>query len=64
MCFTMEEVAEHNTEKSAWFVHEGSVYDGTPYLEDHPGGGRSAAVYSVRQVGGKMTQIEYMLPVV
>ena len=34
----MEEVAEHNTETSAWFVHEGIVYDGTPFLEEHPGG--------------------------
>ena len=36
--FTMAEVAEHVTEQSAWFVHEGSVYDATPFLEDHPGG--------------------------
>ena len=34
----MDEVAQHNTEQSAWFVHEGSVYDATPYLEEHPGG--------------------------
>ena len=34
----MAEVAEHVTEQSAWFVHEGSVYDATPFLEDHPGG--------------------------
>ena len=34
----MEEVEEHNNEKSAWFVHEGSVYDATPFLDEHPGG--------------------------
>lgn len=35
---TMEEVAQHTGEDSAWFVHEGSVYDATPFLEEHPGG--------------------------
>ncbi|CAJ1396652.1 unnamed protein product [Effrenium voratum] len=38
---TMEEVAKHNNEKSCWFVVKGQVYDGTPYLEDHPGGASS-----------------------
>nr|AGC97428.1 nitrate reductase [Dunaliella salina] len=36
--FTMEEVAEHTSPESAWFVHEGKVYNATPFLEDHPGG--------------------------
>lgn len=26
--YTMEEVEQHNTEESAWFVHEGKVSSG------------------------------------
>lgn len=42
--YTMAEVEQHNTEKSAWFVHEGRVYDATPFLEDHPGGAESILI--------------------
>mmetsp|Transcript_31111 Transcript_31111/g.69120 ORF Transcript_31111/g.69120 Transcript_31111/m.69120 type:complete len:849 (+) Transcript_31111:85-2631(+) len=42
--FTMAEVAEHNTEESCWFVHEGKVYDATPFLEEHPGGAESILI--------------------
>ncbi|GIL55781.1 hypothetical protein Vafri_11308 [Volvox africanus] len=42
--YTMEEVAVHNTEESCWFVHDGKVYDATPYLEEHPGGAESILI--------------------
>lgn len=42
--FTMEEVAAHSSEESAWFVHEGMVYDATPFLEEHPGGAESILI--------------------
>lgn len=42
--YTMEEVAKHNSEHSAWFVHEGSVYDATPFLDEHPGGAESILI--------------------
>ncbi|GFR51547.1 hypothetical protein Agub_g13966, partial [Astrephomene gubernaculifera] len=42
--YTMEEVAQHNTEESCWFVHDGKVYDATPYLEEHPGGSESILI--------------------
>ncbi|CAJ1357502.1 unnamed protein product [Effrenium voratum] len=38
---TMEEVKKHDSDKSCWFVVKGQVYDGTPYLEEHPGGASS-----------------------
>lgn len=41
---TMEEVALHNTEQDCWFVHEGRVYDATPFLEAHPGGADSIVI--------------------
>ncbi|WIA41019.1 hypothetical protein OEZ86_004657 [Tetradesmus obliquus] len=42
--FTMEEVEQHATEESCWFVHEGKVYDATPFLEEHPGGAESILI--------------------
>lgn len=38
--FSMEEVAQHCTEKSAWLVIDGSVYDVTNFIKVHPGGMR------------------------
>ncbi|GBG31701.1 Nitrate reductase NADH [Hondaea fermentalgiana] len=36
--FTLDEVARHDTEESAWIVVRDKVYDCTPFMEDHPGG--------------------------
>ncbi|KAK4231284.1 hypothetical protein QBC38DRAFT_466329 [Podospora fimiseda] len=38
---TLEELRAHENETSPWFVLNGQVYDGTPFLEDHPGGASS-----------------------
>lgn len=39
---TLEEFKAHNSrETDPWFVAEGEVYDGTPFLEGHPGGAQS-----------------------
>merc|ERR1719191_2126258 len=38
---TLEEVAKHNEMGSAWIVVKDRVYDCTPYLQAHPGGGSS-----------------------
>ncbi|KDN35580.1 putative cytochrome b5 [Tilletiaria anomala UBC 951] len=36
--FDAEEVKKHASEKSAWVVVDGQVYDVTDFLDDHPGG--------------------------
>eukprot|EP00741_Cyanophora_paradoxa_P023430 tig00021582_g22634.t1 len=38
---TMDEVAKHNTMDDCWIVVSNKVYDCTPYLNEHPGGGHS-----------------------
>uniref|UniRef100_A0A7S4LAW5 Cytochrome-b5 reductase n=1 Tax=Eutreptiella gymnastica TaxID=73025 RepID=A0A7S4LAW5_9EUGL len=35
---TWKEVGKHTTAESVWFVVDGKVYDGTAFLEEHPGG--------------------------
>ncbi len=40
---------EHADRESVWFVYEGKVYDGTKFLNDHPGGPESILI-----VGGQV----------
>ncbi|TKR81220.1 hypothetical protein L596_015130 [Steinernema carpocapsae] len=35
---TTQEVAEHNTNKSAWIIIGNKVFDVTKFLDEHPGG--------------------------
>ena len=35
-----EEIRKHNTDKDAWLVLEGKVYDVTEFKQRHPGGWR------------------------
>ncbi len=38
---TAEELRQHGGEDEPWFVVNGQVYDGTKFLEGHPGGAAS-----------------------
>ena len=40
----------HDSRESAWFVYENKVYDGTKFLNDHPGGPESILIVA-GQVG-------------
>lgn len=37
----LEELKKNNTASQPWFVLKGEVYDGTMFLEGHPGGAQS-----------------------
>lgn len=37
----IEEFKKHDTLKNPWFVVNGEVYDGSQFLDDHPGGAQS-----------------------
>ncbi|KAI2806841.1 Cytochrome b5 [Blomia tropicalis] len=50
--FTLEEVAKHNEKKSTWIVIHDSVYDVTPFLDEHPGGEEVL----IEQAGGDATE--------
>lgn len=39
--YTLDEVAIHDSEESAWIVVRDKVYDCTPFLKEHPGGASS-----------------------
>ena len=43
---TMAELEAHNTTSEPWFVVKGEVYDGTAFLQLHPGGGESITLGS------------------
>jgi predicted heme/steroid binding protein len=36
--YSLAEVAKHNTRADAWVLIAGTVYDVTPFLDEHPGG--------------------------
>ena len=38
---TIDELRAHDNEKDPWFVVNGEVYDGTPFMKEHPGGATS-----------------------
>lgn len=38
---SIDELRKHDTEEQPWFVLNGEVYDGTRFMQDHPGGAQS-----------------------
>jgi len=52
---SIEELRKHDTEANPWFVVNGEVYDGTAFLEGHPGGATS-----ITGVAGQDATDEFM----
>ena len=38
---TIDELRKHDSKENPWFVLHGEVYDGTPFMKEHPGGAQS-----------------------
>ncbi|KAK3398690.1 nitrate reductase [Sordaria brevicollis] len=54
---TLDELREHEGEEEPWFVVNGQVYDGTPFLEGHPGGAASITGAAVQDVSEEFLAI-------
>ena len=35
---TLEEMSKHTAKNDIWMAHDGTVYDVTKFLDEHPGG--------------------------
>lgn len=52
--FSAEDVAGHATRDDCWVVHEGRVFDITPFVRDHPGGDDLLLPYAGKDLAGAM----------
>lgn len=50
--YTLEEIAQHDSELDAWAVIDGRVYNLTPFIPMHPGGEKI-----VKAFGKDITQL-------
>ncbi len=46
--YTLEEIAKHNKDSDCWVIIDGSVYDLTSFLPDHPGGSKAIMTFAGR----------------
>ncbi len=53
--YTIDQVAEHDTEQSCWIIIDRQVYDVTSFLQEHPGG----MEYLLDNAGGIDATIEF-----
>jgi nitrate reductase (NAD(P)H) len=54
---TVDELRQHDGEDQPWFVVNGQVYDGTKFLEGHPGGAASIINAAGQDVGEEFLAI-------
>jgi nitrate reductase (NAD(P)H) len=59
---TSEELRQHEGEDEPWFVVNGQVYDGTPFLEGHPGGAASITIAAGQDVSEEFLAIRKLSP--
>lgn len=52
---TTDELRKHDDKEAPWFVLDGEVFDGTPFMEEHPGGAQS-----IISAAGSDTTDEFM----
>ena len=59
---TVDELRQHEGEEEPWFVVNGQVYDGTPFLEGHPGGAASIINAAGQDVSEEFLAIRKLSP--
>lgn len=59
---TLEELKGHDGETEPWFVVNGEVYDGTGFLEGHPGGPTSITGVAGQDASEEFLAIRKLLP--
>ncbi|PHH70138.1 hypothetical protein CDD80_6216 [Ophiocordyceps camponoti-rufipedis] len=60
---SIKELEAHGNESSPWFVVQGQVYDGTPFLDDHPGGAASITGVAAQDVSDEFLAIQRPAPI-
>ena len=58
----IEELRSHDNATEPWFVVEGEVYDGKPFLEEHPGGATSIISAAGQDATDEFVGIRKSLP--
>lgn len=61
---SIDELRNHDTEDSPWFVVNGEVYDGTAFLEGHPGGAQSIISAAGLDASDEFMAIRKLIPFV
>ena len=59
---SIDELREHESEEQPWFVVNGQVYDGTKFLEGHPGGAASITAAAGQNVTEEFMTIRKLFP--
>ncbi|CAN6564696.1 unnamed protein product [Malus baccata var. baccata] len=52
-----EEVVKHNKNEDCWLIIAGKVYDVTPFMDDHPGGGEVLLAAIGKDATGEFEEI-------
>lgn len=60
----MDEIKSHGGEDEPWFVVNGQVFDGTPFLEGHPGGAASIFGAAGQDVTEEFVTIRKNIPLI
>lgn len=59
---SIDELKAHESDSEPWFVLDGAVYDGAPYMKEHPGGAASITATAGMDVTAEFMAIRKAVP--
>ena len=59
---TIDQLRAHDNEHDPWFIVKGEVYDGTPFMKEHPGGATSITAAAGQDASDEFMAIRKSLP--